>query len=305
MAREDSPTVLDPARPLTEITPNLRRRRQVDRAMRGSSIAAAVLAVVVLGIVIVSVVGQGASAISWTFLTKDPVSSLSLSGGTGGIADAIVGSALIVGVATAIALPVGVLIALFLTEFSTPRTARPIRMALDLLNGLPSIVIGVFVFGLLVAGSGQTGFAGSFALAIIMIPLLARTTQEMLLLVPKELRDAAHALGVSRWRTIVGIVLPGALGGILTGAVLAIARAAGETAPVLLVSSIFSGSTTIDIFGTALPNIPVVIFQSSESGLPADKARAWGAALVLIAFILIGNLGARAMLARQRRILSR
>jgi phosphate transport system permease protein len=123
----------------------------------------------------------------------------------------------------------------------------------------------------------------------------------MLVLVPRELRDAAHALGVSRWRTIVGVVLPGALGGILTGTVLAVARAAGETAPVLLLSSIVGNSTTINVFGTALPNIPMVIFNDSESGVPSDHARAWGAALVLIVFILVGNLGARAMLARQRR----
>jgi phosphate transport system permease protein len=298
-------STLDPARPLTDVTPNLRRRRRVDRLMRSASTIAAVFAVVVLGIVIATVVGHGAGALSISFLTQDPVSGLSLSNATGGIAPAIIGSALLVVVATVIALPIGVLIAIYLTEFSRPATARPIRMALDLLNGMPSIVIGVFVFGLLVAGHHQSGFAGSFALAIIMIPLLARTTQEMLLLVPKELRDAAHALGVSRWRTIVGIVLPGAVGGILTGAVLAIARAAGETAPLLLVCSIFGSGATVDVFGQALPNIPIIIFQKSETGLPADTSAAWGAALVLVAFILIGNLSARAMLARQRRVMSR
>jgi phosphate transport system permease protein len=298
-------STLDPARPLTDVTPNLRRRRRIDRLMRSASTIAAVFAVIVLGIVIATVVGHGAGALSIPFLTQDPVSGLSLSTATGGIAPAIIGSALLVGVATVIALPIGVLIAIYLTEFSRPATARPIRMALDLLNGMPSIVIGVFVFGLLVAGHHQSGFAGSFALAIIMIPLLARTTQEMLLLVPKELRDAAHALGVSRWRTIVGIVLPGAVGGILTGAVLAIARAAGETAPLLLVCSIFGSGATVDVFGQALPNIPIIIFQKSETGLPADTSAAWGAALVLVAFILIGNLSARAMLARQRRVMSR
>jgi len=291
--------VVDPSTPLTVATGNLARRRRVDRFMRGAAVAAAVVAVAILAILIISVAQKGASQLSITFLTKDPPVGLSAAGG--GIADAIVGSLLIVGVATAMALPMSVLIAIYLTEFSTPRTARPIRLALDLLNGLPSIVIAVFVFGLLVAGHGQTGFAASFALAIIMVPLIARTTSEMLLLVPKELRDAAHALGVSRWRTIFGIVLPGALGGILTGVVLAIARAAGETAPVLILSSIFGNSTTIDVFGTALPNIPMTIFNDSESGVPSDHAKAWGAALVLILFILIGNLGARAMLARQRR----
>ena len=292
-------STLDPARLLTATGGNLQRRRRVDRLMRGSATAAAALAVAILAIVIVTVVENGASQLSISFLTKDPSVGLGTAGG--GIANAIVGSALLVAVATAIALPIGVLIAIYLTEFSTPRTARPIRLALDLLNGMPSIVIGVFVFGLLVVAHGQSGLAGSFALAIIMVPLLARTTQEMLLLVPRELRDAAHALGVSRWRTIVGIVLPGALGGILTGTVLAIARAAGETAPLLLTCSIFGGGTTVNVFGAAIPNIPVDIFRYSESGFPDDKARAWGAALVLIAFILVGNLTARAMLARQRR----
>jgi phosphate transport system permease protein len=160
------------------------------------------------------------------------------------------------------------------TEFSTPRTARPIRLVLDLLNGMPSIVIGVFVYGLLIQGSGESGWAGSFALAIIMVPLIARATGEMLQLVPRELRDASHALGMSRWRTIVGIVLPSALGGILTGTVLAVARAAGETAPLLLTNGIFSNSTTVSIFGTSLPNIPVTVFSLSESAVPSDHARA-------------------------------
>jgi len=199
-----------------------------------------------------------------------------------------------------------VLVAVYLTEFATPRTARPIRTGLDLLNGMPSIIIGVFIYGLVVKGSGQAGWAGSLALAIIMVPLIARTTGEMLQLVPRELRDASHALGISRWRTIVGIVIPGALGGILTGMVLAVARAAGETAPLIFTNSVFSTHTTVNIFGASMPNIPVLIFQDSESAFPADHARAWGAAFVLIILILIGNLSARALYARQqRRIVSR
>jgi phosphate transport system permease protein len=257
------------------------------------------VAVAVLGIMIATVVVHGASQISIGFLTKDPAVGLGALGG--GIANAIVGTALIVAVATAIAAPIGVLIAIYLTEFSTQRFARPIRLALDLLNGMPSIVIGVFVYALLVEGGGQTGFAGSFALAMIMIPLIARASGEMMRLVPRELRDASHALGISRWRTIVGIVLPGALGGIVTGTVLAFARAAGETAPLLFTTSIFSGATTWNIFGQPIPNIPVTILTDSESGFPSDHARAWGAALVLVVFILVGNLSGRAMLARQRR----
>jgi len=289
---------VDPFAPLVA-TGNLRRRRRIDLIMRGSATAAAVVAVAILGIVIFSVAQRGASALSISFLTQDP--SVGLGAAGGGIANAIIGSVLIVAVATAIALPLGVLIAIYLTEFATPRTAAPIRLALDLLNGTPTIVIGVFVFGLLVVAHGQSGLAASIALAVIMLPLMARTTQEMLLLVPHDLRDAAHALGTRRWRGIVGIVLPSALGGILTGAVLAIARAFGETAPLILCDSIFGNGTSLNVFGTAVPNIPIDIYHYSESGFPNDKARAWGAALVLIVMILAGNLAARVILARQRR----
>jgi phosphate transport system permease protein len=289
---------LDPGGPLSA-SAGLRRRRRTDHFMRGLATAAAIFAVAILVIVIVSIVEKGASQLSIPFLTQDPRNSLN--GLEGGIASALVGTGLIVALATAMSLPIGVLIAIYLTEFSTPRSARPIRLVLDLLNGMPSIVIGLFAYGLLIQGHRQVGWAGSFALSIIMVPLVARATSEMLMLVPRELRDASHALGVSRWRTIVGIVLPSAIGGILTGTVLAIARAAGETAPLFLTTAIFSNSTTVNIFGSAMPNIPVVIFQLSESAVPSDHARAWGAALVLIVLILIGNLGARTMLARQRR----
>jgi len=288
----------DPRRPLVT-GPNLRRRRRTDRLMRGLSTGAAIVAVVILGIVIVTVGEKGASQLSISFLFKDPAVGIDAVGG--GIADAIVGTGLIVALATAMAVPFGVLVAIYLTEFSTPRTARPVRLVLDLLNGMPSIVIGVFVYGLLIKGHQQAGWAGSFALAIIEVPLIARATGEMLQLVPRELRDASLALGMSRWRTILGIVLPSALGGILTGTVLAVARAAGETAPLLFTTSIYSNSTTVDIFGVALPNIPTLIFADSESAFASDHARAWGAAFVLIVVILIANLGARAMLARQRR----
>ena len=296
-------SAIDDARPLSA-SGNLRRRRAVDRTMRSIATGAAIFAVAILVIVIYSIAKRCASQLSIGFLTKNPTTTLNGTGG--GIKNAIIGSGLIVALATVIALPLGVLIAIYLTEFSTARLAAPIRLALDLLNGLPSIVIGVFVFGLIVLSSGETGFAGSFALSIIMLPLIARNTAESLSLVPKDLRDAAHALGISRWRTTVGVVIPGALSGILTSTVLAIARAAGETAPLLLTTSLFNpNATSINIFGTSLPNIPLDIFNLSESGGAANTAAAWGAALVLMAFILIGSLSARAMLARSRRMMSR
>jgi phosphate transport system permease protein len=286
----------DPAAPLTA-SGNLRRRKLLSAVAESGATLAALLAVGVLAVLVVSVAVRGASALSVGFLTSDPP----LFGGPGGgIAPAVVGTAVLSGVATLIAMPLGVLVALYLTEYASERAVGPIRLALDLLNGLPSIVIGLFVFGLLVAGRHQSGLAGALALAVIMVPLIARASQEMLLLVPSDLRDAADALGVSRWRTIVGVVLPAAAGGIVTGTVLALARAAGETAPLIFTTSIFANDVTVDLFGHALPNIPVSIFVLSEQADPSGFARAWGAALVLLAFILFANIAARTLLARSR-----
>jgi len=279
----------------------LRRRRALDRLMSGSATAAALVAVAVLGLVVASVLAKGAGALSWSFLTQSPA----LFGQPGGgIAPAIVGTVVLVALATAIALPLGVLTAIYLTEFAPGWIARPVRLSLDLLNGLPSIVVGMFVFGILVVGHQQSGFAGSVALAIVMLPLVARATQEVLLLVPRRLREAALALGVSRWRTVVGVVLPNALGGIFTGTVLAVARAAGETAPLLFTTSIFANAVSTDV-SHALPNIPVTIFTLSESPSPTDHQRAWAAAIVLMAFVLLTSLAARAVIAHQRRRTSR
>ena len=294
----------DPNAPLVA-SGNLRRRHAVSRLATGGATAAAFFAVVVLGILIFSVAQRGAGALSWDFFTKSPP----LFGGPGGgIAPMIVGTAIIVGVATLIAAPLGILVAIFLVEFAPPWLARPIQLLLDLLNGMPSIIIGLFVFGLLVAGHHQSGFAGAVALSIIMLPLVARSTQEILLLQPAAMRDAADALGVSRWRAVIGVVLPSAAGGIVTGTVLAIARAAGETAPLLFASSIFANTVSVDLFGAnrqGLPNIPVMIFTLSDQPDPAGHERAWGAALVLLAFILIANIVARTLLARSQRKLNR
>ncbi len=205
---------------------------------------------------------------------------------------------MIVALATAIAMPIGVLSALYLTEFAGPWTARTFRLTLDLLNGVPSIVIGLFVFGLLVAGHHQSGFAASVAIAIIMLPLIARATQEVLLLVPSGLREAADALGVSRWRAVRGVVLPTARGGILTATVLAVARGAGETAPLIFLSSVYGNTVSVDPFGHALPNIPVYIFEASEAADPSGFARAWGAAFLLLGFILLANILSRALSSR-------
>jgi len=292
--------LFDPASPL-KATGNLRRRQLVSKFAEGGATGAALLALLVLGIVTYAVISRGAKALSWSFLTKSSVSF----GAGGGIAPQIIGTALIVAMATAIAMPTGVLVALYLTEFAGKRGGRVMRLVLDVMNGLPTIVVGLFVFGLLVVGHHQSGFAASVALAIIMLPLIARSAQEVLLLVPHTLREASDALGMNRWRTVTGVILPTALGGILTGTVLAVARAAGETAPLILLSSVVGNTTTLSIFGKPLPNIPVYIFTQSDQPDPAGITRAWGAAFVLLSFILISSLGARALLARSRSKISR
>jgi phosphate transport system permease protein len=262
--------------------------------------AAAALALAALGVVVVSVVVRAWPALHVSLFTQTP----NLLGGPGGgISSAIIGSALIVAMATGMALPVGVLCALYMTEFAPRRVAGAIQLVLDVLNGVPTIVIGIFVYGLLVIGHLQSAYAGAVSLAIVMLPLVTRATQEVLLLVPATLREASLALGVSRWRTVVGVILPTAFGGILTGTVIAMARAAGETAPLLFTCSIFAPTVSTDVTH-ALPNIPVLIFTYSEQPDPALHQQAWAAALVLMSFILFASLTARALLARTRRKLN-
>ena len=281
-------------------TRRVRRRKVTNRAMEVVSTGAATLAVGVLALVVVSVAVKAWPALSWHLFTRPP----SLFGGQGGLSSAIVGSALILAMATGMAVPVGVLTAVYLTEFAPRAVAAPIQLVLDMLNGMPTIITGIFVYGLLVIGHVQSAYAGAFALAVVMLPLVARTTQEVLLLVPASLREASLALGVSRWRTVAGVILPSALGGVMTGTVIAVARVAGETAPLLFTCSIFSPVLSTDVTH-ALPNLPVLIFQYSEQPDPALHQQAWAASLVLMAFVLVASLGARALLARQRRKLER
>lgn len=282
----------DPAAPLRP-SGNLRRRRRVSRVAEYGATAAAIGAVAVLAIVVYTVVSRGAGAISLDFLFKgEPV----------GIGPMLVGTAEIVAIGTLMAAPIGVLIAVYLSEFARGgRIDRFVRLALDLVNGLPSIIIGLFVYGLLVNQRSQSGFAASVALAIIMLPIVARGTQEVLVLVPGSLREAAEALGVSRWRSVLTAILPSATGGIVTATILAVARAAGETAPLILVDSVWDGSeVSLNPFGT-VPNVPVKIFRLSEEANPEALTQAWGAGLVLLTFIMLAGFGARALLARSKR----
>jgi phosphate transport system permease protein len=276
----------------------LPRRRRVNRLMEGLAWLAAAIAIAILGVVVFSVAQKGASELNLNLLTKPPI-QFSLTNAPQGLANAFAGTLVIVGLATAMALPVGILVAVYLNEFAPASIRNGVSMALDILNGVPAIVIGIFVFGLLVVGSGQSGLKGAFALSCLMLPLVARATMEVLALVPNSLREAGLGLGVPQWRTTLSIVLPQTVGGIVTGTVLAVARVAGETAPLLFTSSLVGTQTSWNPYH-ALQTVPVAIFELSESPDPADHARAWAAALVLLVFILIASLGGRWLATRSR-----
>jgi phosphate transport system permease protein len=282
-----------------------RRRLIKNKVFEILAISAAVAAIAVLGIVVWSVFIRGVKALDLNFFTKGPA-VFGQSGG--GIAPALVGTLILVGIATAMALPIGVMTAIYVSEFAPKRIGNQVRLWLDVLNGFPSIVIGIFVFALMVKvplpvvgwGNHQSAFAGGFALAIIMLPLVARATMEVLALVPNMLRDASYALGVSKWQTVIRVVLPTSFGGILTGTTLAIARAAGETAPLLFTCAI--AGNLIDWNPThSMQSIPLTIFEYSESPDPILNEQAWAAAFVLIAFVLVTSLTARLLLDRSKR----
>jgi phosphate transport system permease protein len=274
----------------------LRRRRIVEKALGLVAIGSALFASGILVLVLGTLVYKGFSQLNIDFFTKPRP----LFGEEGGIADALVGSALIVGMAMLMAIPFSVLVAIYISEYAGPKVARSLKVVLDVLNGVPAIVVGIFVFGILVVGHGQSAVYGAFALAILMLPMVARATQEILEVVPRSLRDASFALGVTKWRTTWNIVLPAAIGGILTGVVIAVARVAGETAPLLFTTSIAASVISADV-SQALPTLPVTIFVFSESPDPGEQAAAWAAALVLIAFVLVMNVLAKLFAGRKRR----
>jgi len=289
-----SAAVPEPTAPLVP-SGNLRRRQLVSRLAEGGATAAAVLALAVLAVVLWCIVERGAASISFDFVFSTVPN---------GVGPMLLGTLEIALIATLMAMPIGVLIAVLLTEYAGARGSRLMKTILDLVNGLPSIILGLFAFALLVDHKQQSGFAGAVALAIIELPLIARGSQEVLQLVPGSLREASDALGVARWRSVVTMVLPTALGGILTSTVLAVARAAGETAPLLLTSSLFDGqSFQLNPF-EAMPNVPTWIFKLSEEGNSKGFSEAWGMSLLLVSFILVVSLCARALLARSKRKLS-
>ncbi|MGH3448702.1 MAG: phosphate ABC transporter permease PstA [Nocardioidaceae bacterium] len=241
------------------------------------------------------VTSNGITALDGTFLTY---SMRSVVGEGGGIYHAIVGTLLVTAMATAIAVPVGLLTAIYLVEYGAGHTARTVAFLVDVMTGIPSIVAGLFAYALFVIVFGEgirMGFGGAVALALLMIPLIVRSGEEMLKLVPAELRESSYALGVPKWRTIVKVVLPTAMGGIVTGVTIAVARVIGETAPLLIICGA-TDSTNFDLFDGRMMTLPVFIYNQYKSpGVPPQfgHERAWAAALVLTIIIMALNLLAR------------
>jgi len=267
-----------------------RRRSFVDRFFRGLCLVAAVVAIVPLFAVISFVVVNGISALSIDLLTKAPKAA----GIGGGALASILGSLQLVGLATIIAVPFGVLAAVYTSEFGDRRSAAIIRFAADVMVGIPSILMGIFVFTFLVLPFRQfNAFAGSVALALLMLPIIMRTTEEIIRLVPSSLREASLALGVPAWRTVLSIVLRTGLGGILTGIMLAVARAFGETAP-LLFTALGSRLVNVGSFDRPMDSLPLFVYTNARQPIKALNEQAWGAALLLLLFVLTINILVRA-----------
>ncbi len=289
------PTAADPF-DITVRSNGLGRRRIVEKIFGVLALLSALFACFILAVVLGTLIYKGFSQLNVDFFTK----ARPLFGEQGGIADALVGSAIIVGMAMLMAIPFAVLVAIYMSEYAGPTVSRGLRIVLDVLNGVPAIVVGIFVFGILVVGHGQSAVYGAFALAILMLPMVARATQEILQVVPQSLRHASLALGVTKWRTTWNVILPAAIGGVLTGVVIAVARIAGETAPLLFTTSVAASVVSVDPHA-ALPTLPVTIFTFSESPDPGEQAAAWAAALVLIAFVLVMNILAKLFAGRKRK----
>ena len=260
-----------------------------------------VATLVPLVFVLVTVISKGVGAISWQFLSGSPIPPNVLPLGVGGMGPAVVGTLELTGFAALIAIPLGVLGAVYISEYGGKSwLAKLIAFMADVMTGVPSIVMGLFIFSIWVLHFGYSGLAGSFALACLMLPIVIRSTYEMLLLVPNELREASYALGATKSRVTLTVVLPSAIGGIVSGALLAVARAAGETAPLLFVILTVE-ATNSNLFSGADTALSTQIFVNAQSPYVGAEARAWGAALTLIVISFALMLIARIVTARFTR----
>ncbi|HTP15036.1 MAG TPA: phosphate ABC transporter permease PstA [Streptosporangiaceae bacterium] len=275
-------------------------RRTKNRIATALMVFAFVLVIIPLGLVLYTVIAKGASVISWSFLTS-PIPPQVVPANVGGIGPAVLGTIEITGLATLMAVPLGILGAIYLNEYGGGGVlARLIGFMSDVMTGVPSIVMGLFIFSIWVLHFGFSGFAGALALGCLMLPVVIRSTDEMLKLVPNSLREGSYAVGATKARVVVTVVLPAAIGGIVSGALLAIARAAGETAP-LLFTILTVTTANPNVFHGANTAIPSQIFANATSPYTGAQGRAWGAALTLIAIAFILMIAARFVTARFTR----
>lgn len=263
-------------------------------------VSAFVVVIIPLGFVLYTLISKGASIISWRFLTSDiPVNVEPAN--VGGMGPAVLGTLLITALATVIAVPIGILAAIYINEYGGNRfLTRLIRFMADVMTGVPSIIMGLFIFSIWVITFGYSGLAGAFALGCLMLPIVIRSCEEMLKLVPDALREASYALGASKARVTLTVVLPAALSGIVSGVLLAVARAAGETAPVLFVILTVTAPNA-NVFSGANTTLATQIFANASQPYVGAQARGWGAALTLVAIAFILMIIARLVTGRASR----
>jgi len=277
-------------------------RRRKDRLARGAISGATVIALIPLALVLYYLLSKGLSSWSWSFFSTDPTGNTFFkTSSIGGVKSAILGTIEIVALASAIAIPIGLGVAVWLVEYGRgSKFAHLVRFFVDVLTGVPSIVFGLFVYIVLIVGTGSSyaGYKGSFALALLMLPVVIRSAEVILTLIPTTLRESALALGAPRWKVIFRIILPTALPGMVTGVLLAIARAAGETAPLLFTAA--STRNTNFNLSQFMNSLPVQIYDDVTSPTTAVVNRAWGAALALVTMILLLNVIARLVSRRSR-----
>ena len=283
--------------PLRTSGAHARRRAAFNGAMGVVLSVAVLLALIPLGLIIAVTLANGLPALNWEFLTSTFNFSRREAGG--GYLHGLVGTLYMGGLAALMAIPIGIAAAVFLTEFPRHRLSTPVRFFSDVMTGVPSVFVGLFVYTILVRQIGFGTFVGALSLAIIMLPIVVRSSEEILKLVPGELKRGSYALGARHWQTVFGVTLPTAAPGLITGAMLAVARALGETAPLVL-TALAANSVVLDFQGGGQSALPLLIFREARGAFEAGQQRAWAGALELMALVLLLTIIARSIGARSR-----
>jgi phosphate transport system permease protein len=285
-------------RSYSERTPNAIARKRVDRMMHGVLITALMLALFPLVLILFEVIRRGAGAMTLEFLTSIQLISLSREGG--GYLNGLVGTLYMVAIAVAIAVPLGIATATFVVEYSDSKLSPLIQFFTDVMTGVPSIFVGLFVYSALVQnGAGFSTLAGGLSLSLLMIPIVARASEEIIRLVPDDLRNAAYGLGARRWQVVMQVVLPASVNGLVTAAMLAVARAVGETAPLLLTA--FGAFKIVpELLGKPQAALPLIIYNEARGPFEPAHVRAWAGALELMLLVLILTLIARTISRRSQ-----